>query len=114
MPARLPVRIHPAALWRDPELHPDRLIPRSDPTANRNRSHRYRPIDANHVQWDHDPWVPDPQQHDDGGTAFRRFDRYGRLDQHSDGTGYQWPSGANESPGAWGSLSFAGLSAQLD
>ena len=51
----LPVRIHPAALRRDAELHPGRPVARSHPIAHRDRSHRRRLRDASHVQRHLDP-----------------------------------------------------------
>ena len=112
--SRLPVRIHPAALWRDPEFHAGRLVPGTDPTANRNRSHGYRPLDASHVQRYCNPRFPDPQQHDDGGAALWRLGRLRRPHQHAVGAGDQRLSGADESSGARRAVSLAGLSAQRD
>src|SRR3984957_1580581 len=114
MQSDMPIRIHPATLWRNPEFHPDRLVPGTDSTAYRDRSYRYRLCEANHVQRHYNPGLPDPQQYHHRGTAFRRFDRFGRLDQHPDGAGHQWLSGADESPGAWGPLPFARLSTRRD
>ena len=112
--SRLPVRIHPAALWRDPEFYAGRLVPGTDPTANRDRSHRYRPFDASHFQRHCNPGFPDPQQHDDGRAALRRLDRLRRPHQHADGAGDQRLSGADEPAGARRAVSLAGLSAQRD
>ncbi len=104
----LPNRVRAAALRRNLEFYPRRPLRRAHSIANRDRSHRYRRFDADYAPWRrYHPRFPNPQQCDYRRTAFRRFDRLGRSDRHSDPTGGQWAARIDENSGARGPVPFA-------
>ena len=77
------VGFNAAAVRRDLEFHPRRLVARAHPTANRDRGYRYRRVEGD-LDWrrHRDSRLPHPQQRDNRGAALRRFDRIGRIDRN--------------------------------